>query len=164
MSALAASLLRQFARLPKGTLTRSVVLVVIFSGIAFKTWDVRVNLARKDYRGDAAEWERFAEIIPPGKSVIALTRAYGAPLAYYGWVNSALWLSAADAELRALDGQTAADIESKRAASLEGKDLFLVTNFNEFNKQPSLKELLNTGYEIYDEGDGYIIFDLNAPK
>jgi hypothetical protein len=40
---------------------------------------------------------------------------------------------------------------------------FLVTDFEEFNRQPQLKERLFTFYPVYAEGDGYLIFDLKHP-
>jgi hypothetical protein len=40
---------------------------------------------------------------------------------------------------------------------------FLVTDFEEFNKQKELKERLSTSYPVYMEGNGYVIFDLKKP-
>ncbi len=157
-------LLRGVARLNNGALPKLVVIAVILFGVLFKVWDTRVILARKDYRPAAAEWAQYRDIIPPDARVIAITKAYGYPLAYYGWIDSALWLSESDAQLRELAGMSEEQIRQKRFAALEGKDLFLITNFNEFEKQPELREFLFENYEIYAEGNGYLIFDLNAPK
>ncbi|MFQ5616948.1 MAG: glycosyltransferase family 39 protein [Anaerolineales bacterium] len=158
-----ALILGQLASLEKGGFARLVVAGIILFGVAFKVWDTRVILARKDYRGDAEEWARFGEIIPPNASVVAITHAYGYPLAYYGWVNAAIWLSGSDAELRELGGVAGVNIENKRLASFEGKDLFLVTRFKELDNQPELKEMLYSDYEIFAEGEGFVIFDLNRP-
>jgi hypothetical protein len=43
-------------------------------------------------------------------------------------------------------------------------DFFLVTSFNQLEKQPDLKQLLYENYAIASEGKGYILFDLHAPK
>ena len=40
---------------------------------------------------------------------------------------------------------------------------FLVTDFEEFNQQPELKERLFSSYPVSAEGDGYLIFDLKNP-
>jgi hypothetical protein len=37
---------------------------------------------------------------------------------------------------------------------------FLVTDFDEFNRQPELKKRLVGSYPISSQGDGYLIFDL----
>ena len=153
----------QLANLEKGSYIRMAVAGIMLFGVLFKVWDVRVTLARKDYHDDAAEWAALGAIVGPDASVVALTHAYGLPLAYYGWVNSALWLSTADADLRTLAGIDSANIEKNRQAAFTAKDYFLVTNFKEFDRQPELQEQLYSGYEIYAEGDGFVIFDLNRP-
>jgi hypothetical protein len=40
---------------------------------------------------------------------------------------------------------------------------FLVTDFDEFDRQSELKERLFSSYPVYLEGDGYLIFDLRHP-
>ena len=40
---------------------------------------------------------------------------------------------------------------------------FLVTDFDEFNRQPELKERLVNTYPVSFQGDGYLIFDLQNP-
>jgi len=40
---------------------------------------------------------------------------------------------------------------------------FLVTDFDEFNRQPELKQRLTTFYPVSFQGDGYLIFDLKNP-
>jgi hypothetical protein len=157
-----AMLLGSLAKHERSTWARLAVIGVIAFGVIFKVWDTRVILARQDFRTDAAEWAVYREIIPLDANVIALTKAYGLPLAYYGWVDASLWLSNADAGLRELAGADEDDVTSRRLKSLEGQDLFLVTNFNELDNQPALKELLQD-YAIYAEGPGYIVYDLNQP-
>jgi len=41
------------------------------------------------------------------------------------------------------------------------KDLFLVTDFEELNRQPALKEILSK-YPILISGDGFVIYNLRA--
>ena len=43
------------------------------------------------------------------------------------------------------------------------KTLFLVTDFDELNKQPELEAKLST-YPIYAEGEGYIMYRLHQKK
>jgi hypothetical protein len=42
-------------------------------------------------------------------------------------------------------------------------EFFVVTMFDELEKQPYLKKILYEQYPIFAEGDGYIIFDLRNP-
>jgi hypothetical protein len=46
----------------------------------------------------------------------------------------------------------------------DGKRYFLVTLGGELDRQPALKDMLYNNYTIIAEGDGYVIFDLMAPK
>jgi len=154
------TLMRKLMKLERDLLNRMSIGAIVIFAVAFKTWDVRVNLARKDYRGDAAEWAELGSYFKPGDSVVAITHAYGYPLAYYGWVDVDLWLSTQDAQLRELAGISEEKIQEKRLEALSGKDYFLVTRFNELDEQPDLKENLYSNYEVYAEGEGFIIFDL----
>lgn len=158
------ALFRQLASIPRQWLVRAAVMGIVLFGVLFRLWDVRVNLARKDYRGDAQEWAELGAKFASTDRVIALTHAYGYPLAYYGWVRPSIWLSTNDAELRELAGLTEEDIARKRAGQLAGQDYFLITNFNQLNAQPDLKDMLYNGYEIKEEGPGFVIFDLHKPK
>jgi hypothetical protein len=142
---------------------QGALATIIAGAVLFQVWNARTELARKSYLSDAKEWSRFQTIIPPDRMVVALVQAYGYPLKYYGWVNAALWATTGDINLRELSGKSPEDIEEKRWSQLEGMDWFLVTNFNEFNRQPDLQEFLTTNFMVFDEGEGYVIFDLNAP-
>lgn len=138
----------------------AVLLVV--GWVAFQIGGAGMELARKSYASDAEEWSRYQTLIPPDQNVLALVQAYGYPLKYYGWTTATLWANTADLALRELAGQRAEQLEQKRWAQLEGMDLFLVTNFNEFDRQPDLQEYLTTHFGVFDEGEGYVLFDLHA--
>ncbi|HKJ40302.1 MAG TPA: hypothetical protein VJ972_16150, partial [Anaerolineales bacterium] len=52
----------------------------------------------------------------------------------------------------------------KRFNSLtEGQIYFLVTDFDELELQPELKDHLNANYPVHLEGDGFVIYDLTKP-
>lgn len=156
-------LLEQVARQDNRRLVQGVLIGAVTFAVLFRVWDTRVILARKDDRGAADRWSRFAEIIPPDLKVVAITQTYGYPLEYYGWVNAEIWLGTSDADVRELAGISETTIAARRAEQMEGKDLFLITNFNELDRQPDLKEYLATHFKVFDEGDGYLIYDLRMP-
>jgi hypothetical protein len=45
----------------------------------------------------------------------------------------------------------------------EGKDYFLVTQFNEFDAQADLKDKMYASFPVLEETDDYLIFDLRHP-
>jgi len=154
-----ALLLQQVGRLENRYWVSGALALVVAGGVLFKVWDARVILARRDYRGDAAEWSRYSELLPAGSRVIALTQAYGYPLAYYGWVQVSVWLDESDLELRELAGRTAQELEQHRLNLVEGKEFFVITDLEEYENQPDLQELL-AQYPIFADGAGYLIYDL----
>jgi 4-amino-4-deoxy-L-arabinose transferase-like glycosyltransferase len=161
---LGALILEGAARLDGRRWATAALISVVGFGVLFKVWDARVILAREDFRDAETEWGVYREIIPAGASVMALTKTYGYPLAYYGWVNADIWLGGNDEELRILAGQSAEEFAARQYAGLEGKDLFLITNLGAYDEQPELKAYLTGNFAVFAEGDGYLIFDLNAPK
>lgn len=160
---LAGALLQAVDRLENRRMVQTAIVALVVFGVLFKVWDARVILARRDYRGEAVDWRRFAQIIPADRSVLALTQTYGFPLSYYAWVNAERWPTRADTDLRLLAGQSPGQLSDRRFDLLEEHDLFLVTQFSEFEAQADLKEYLTEHYAIFDEGPGYLIYDLRSP-
>jgi len=159
-----ALILEGVARLEGRKWAYAALLGAVTLGVLFKVWDARVILAREDFREAESEWGVYLELIPPGASIIALTKTYGYPLAYYGWVDADIWLGENDEELRVLAGQSAEEFEANQYAKLEGRDYFLITNMGAYDEQPELKAYLTGSFAVFAAGDGYLVFDLNTPK
>ncbi len=117
-------------------------------------------MKRVDYRPEAGMWAAIGKIIGD-KNAIGLTQDYGSRLAYWGWKNPTSWPTSGDliyhADLRGAQNE----FEPSFAAVASKKEFFLVTDFDELNRQPLLKEKLS-GYPVFAEGDGYVIFDLTS--
>jgi hypothetical protein len=47
---------------------------------------------------------------------------------------------------------------------IAGKQYFVITDLDELEKQPDLKDHLAGQYAVYNKGDGYIIYDLQHLK
>jgi hypothetical protein len=94
--------------------------------------------------------------------IIALTQDYGSRLQYWGWQTVATWPYVGDAGYANIRGGvfTFDDLFDRYASKMS---YFLVTDFEEFNKQPELKERLSASYPVYWEGNGFVIFDLKKP-
>jgi hypothetical protein len=111
-----------------------------------------------DYRPEVQMWTEISEQIGD-KNTAGLTQDYGSRLAYWGWKTLTSWQTYGDLiyhdDLRGAQS----DFEQQFAFVASKKELFLVTDFNELDRQPFLKERL-AGYPIFAEGNGYIIFDL----
>ena len=143
-----------FARLSVG--------VIILFAIAFEMWNVRVELVRDDDRAEPQFWAELGEKLGRSSAVIGLTQDYGNRLAYWGWKVTDQWPTTGDQNLRELAGKSKT-FDEIFAERVKGKDYFLVTNFNQFNNQPELKDKLFSSYPVLEQTPEYIIFDLQHP-
>lgn len=106
-----------------------------------------------DYRQQADFWQNVGNATGHQPGVIALTTDYGYPLAYYGWQNSSLWPASVNIQ----------DYDETFTQLIKNKDYFLITDFQEYQHQPELKERLENKFPVLSQGTGYLIFDLGHP-
>ena len=154
-----------FARLRDSAIqpwTRIAVYVILIFGLFSVVWDVRNQMKAIDYRPQAAMWAEVAGHFDEETRVVALTQDYGSRLEYWGWRDSVNWPHTGDAGFANLRGGTLSfdDLFDRYASKMS---YFLVTDFEEFDRQPQLKERLFMFYPVFSEGDGYLIFDLKNP-
>jgi hypothetical protein len=135
-----------------GSSVALAVVTLLFTFIAL-TAEQYLDLRSNDYRPQAALWAEIGEAIGHQPGVIAVISDYGYPLQYYGWQNTDAWPLAPD--IQNLD---------KTFTRLAGyKSYFLITDFDEFDRQPELKKRLYENYPILVQGRGYLVFDLLHP-
>jgi hypothetical protein len=113
-----------------------------------------LNMRNNDFYPQAAFWAEVGNAIGHQPGVTALTTDYGYPLAYYGWQNSNPWPLAPDIK----------NFNDAWARLTSGKSYFLVTDFDEYARQPELQKRLNENYPIFAQGQGFVVFDLYHPK
>jgi hypothetical protein len=139
-----------------------VIAGLTFFWMAFNFWDARMTLKHANYRDQPGFYAGLGERLRD-YSVVSITPDYGYRLDYWGWKPTINWMSVGDFVMRELAGMDL-DKTAIFAESVEGRDLFLVTNFPEFDRQPDVKEILFDTYPIYDQGEGYLIFDLRETQ
>ncbi len=149
--------------LQSGWIPRAVLSVLVLLVVAVQLWNVRVELFRDDWRPDAAFWTMLGEKLGHNHGkVLGIVQDYGYRLEYWGWQDVESWYYSGDLELRALDNRTI-DTGQRFQDRLKGKQFFLVTQMKNFDSEPEIKAYLYQHYPIYDQGKGYIIFDLAHP-
>jgi len=142
---------------------RGAVYLILLYGVFSVLWDARNQLKAVDYRPEAGMWREIGELLDDETPVIALTQDYGSRLQYWGWETVSIWPYSGDAAyVNIRKGTLTFDRLFNRYSSK--MDYFLVTDLDEFDRQLELKERLTNSYQIFVEGDGYLIFDLNTPK
>lgn len=150
--------LSKLAQLTQTKFLRLSSFLILLLGLLASLWGVRNQLNAVDYRPQAAMWSEIASVTKD-YNIIGLTQDYGARMAYWGWRNMISWPSYGDLLYSSVRGSNQKDFEEQFEELTAKKELFIITDFNDFNRQPLLKEKLKT-YPVFAEGDGYIIYHL----
>jgi 4-amino-4-deoxy-L-arabinose transferase-like glycosyltransferase len=154
---LADFLFSKLAVLTQTKFLRLSSLLFLLIGITSSLWNTRNTLNAVDYRPEAVMWSEISAQTD-GYNMAGLTQDYGARMAYWGWRIITPWPTSGDL----LYGDTRGpgrDFESFFEETILKKDLFLVTDLDDLNRQPFLKEKLES-YPLFAEGDGYVIYNL----
>ena len=153
-----------FARLTESSprpWMRTAMYFILFLGLFSVLWDARNQLKAVDYRPEAAMWAGVGEELAEER-VVALTQDYGSRLEYWGLKTAATWPYLGDINyIDARGGSFSFEELFDRYSSQ--RDFFLVTDFDELDRQLELKNRLFSSYLIHAQGDGYIIFNLRSP-
>lgn len=109
----------------------------------------------------AAQAEAVRPFIDPGETVIELTEGYGYPLRYYGRVQTTRWPGVEEREYMALAGATSQAFSTEEYLHQLVRDLssrhFVVTDWNEWRRQPELQAAL-AGWNRIEPHEGVAIF------
>jgi hypothetical protein len=154
-----------FAHLTEATLqrwTRGAAYIILVYGLLSVVWDVRNQMKAVDYRSDAAMWAEIGGQFDEAARIVALTQDYGSRLQYWGWRTAAVWPYVGDVNYVDVRGGKFS-FEKLFNAYSSKRDFFLVTDFNELERQSELKERLFTSYPILVQGTDFLIFDLQNP-
>ncbi|MCI0552922.1 MAG: glycosyltransferase family 39 protein [Anaerolineae bacterium] len=153
-----------FARLTEASPSpwvRSAVYFILLFGLFSVLWSVRNQMKAVDYRPEALMWAEVGEQLADER-VVALTQDYGSRLEYWGLKTAATWPYVGDINyIDARGGSFSFDELFNEYSSK--RDFFLITDFDELDRQLELKSRLFASYLIHAQGDGYIIFDLRSP-
>ncbi len=134
-------------------------LFVLWGG--YQLFEVRSELNRENYRSAPEFWAGTTERLGgQNASVIGLLKDYGAGFNYWGLIYPAPWMKTGDVYIRSLgtDG-----FEQDFESQIEGKDYFVITDFEDLARQPELLSVLTSNYPLFDRGSDYLIFDLTKP-
>ncbi|MFH1185459.1 MAG: glycosyltransferase family 39 protein [Chloroflexota bacterium] len=154
-------LMEQISRYASRPVQRVAVLGIFLYCVFAGAWDARAQLAAVDYRPQASMWHEIGERLEHGPNVVALTQDYGSRLAYWGWQNSIIWPNSGDIDYREARGGSI-EFEELFVKLTLGNTYFLVTDIDELERQPALRERLGA-YALLAQGDGYVIYDLESP-
>jgi len=136
------------------------LLAVFVSGAMVYAWFGLNSIHANNYQAEVQFWTDLGQRLGPEARVIALIEDYGYPLTFWGWVRPSYWFTVSDFRLRELAGQTF-DVTQLFTEQIQEKDFFLVTDLEEFDRQPLLRQLLFDQYPIMTQTPDYMLFDLS---
>jgi 4-amino-4-deoxy-L-arabinose transferase-like glycosyltransferase len=157
IASLSSFLFTKLTEITNTKLLRLSSFLFLLFGLISITWNTRNILNAVDYRPEEKMWQEISQIID-GYNVAGLTQDYGSRIAYFGWRSITDMPSYGDI-LYTIQRGGKAEFEQRFDEVISKKDLFLVTDFKDLNRQPLLKEKLEL-YPIFAEGDGYVIYDI----
>jgi len=134
-------------------------LFVMWGG--YQLFEARSELKREDYRSAPEFWSDVTERLGgQNASVIGLLKDYGAGFNYWGLIYPAPWMKTGDVYIRSLGSD---GFEQDFESQIEGKDYFVITDFEDLARQPELLSVLSSNYPLFEHGSDYLIFDLTKP-
>ena len=142
-----------------GRLGRVVVLTALVVAVIYPLGITVWEASQCACQWRAAMYASLGKVLPEGR-IVALTEAYGYPLMYYSDRPVDFWPTGRYRQVFALDGRSFA---RRFASETRGNDYFLVTDFAEFSRQPTLRHHLATHYPIVLQGEGFVLYDLRHP-
>ena len=161
LAPLADWVLRRLREATTGRVARLAASAFLVLGLFITAWETRNELKAIDYRPQAAMWAEIGDKLGHGHNVVALTQDYGTRLAYWGWQDAQIWPNSGDVDYHTARGASI-NLQRLFPNMTRGKQYFLVTDFDELNRQPDLKQKLS-GFSVFAQGNGYVIYDLQKP-
>jgi len=115
--------------------------------------------------------KEIGERVEHSSNTIFLTPDFGRVLAYYGELSGLPWPTRESLYGRILRGTKVPNIKEdftpeNIAILYQGKfityspDFFIITAFDEFDRQTDLKDFLKSNFPVFAQNDDYLIFDL----
>ena len=150
----------------QGWLWRVLLIGVALVGVGYSVFMSRKEAVAVDYRSEPQKWQELASKIPDALTV-GITEDYGMRLNYYGWRFTLVYPYSFDQDMGRMAGHefdVNADNLDYFKSHVGNSGYFVITVLGELDAQPYLKKILYNNYQIFDQGDGYIIFDLSNTK
>jgi 4-amino-4-deoxy-L-arabinose transferase-like glycosyltransferase len=148
-----------------GKIWQTGVLVLLLISMGDASIMARKEIMGADYTAQATYWKNLSADLPDGRYV-GLVADYGASLNYYGWRFISMYPSASDLDMARMGGK---DFNFTSQAwefflsYTRDYDYFLVTELNELDAQPYLRQILTGYYPVARQEKDYLVFDLKHP-
>jgi len=137
---------------------RAALALILVGGLLLHLWNLRAQMKAQDFRAEPAKWQELSSLLEKDAQLAGLVEDYGARMEYWGWRVIKPWYAYGDFYYHANRGAQF-DFDSFFEEETAKRDYFIVTDFDELEKQPLLQERL-AQYPIAFTGKGYVIYNL----
>jgi hypothetical protein len=155
-----------FKKVQQGGYSRYVKIFGYVTGINPQFY----KFMTEDFDKEKRILEEIGEIVQHNKNTVFLTADFGRSLAYHGelsglpWPTTVSFLEWKDRKIKIVNQE---ELFNGRYFTLRARgrfvrytpDYFIITDFEEFEKQPDLKEFLNTNFPEVSKSKNYLIYD-----
>jgi len=106
--------------------------------------------------------EEIGALLSHSTRTVYLSRDYGLPLEYHGFLSGRPWPLASDLEWERLAGERTPTAEERFATAFAPRrpEYFIVLDMPELEAQDDLRRLLDTRFALLARGADYLIYDL----
>ncbi|MEJ5225678.1 MAG: glycosyltransferase family 39 protein [Anaerolineales bacterium] len=148
----------------RGRWAQALMVGLLIFVLLAVSYDARRTLRRVDYRplaGDYAALGAQIATLSGRDAVVALTDDYGYSLAYWAWLNAAVWPAQSDlVYYQMLRGDQAPNFATLFQTLAAGKAFFVISDFEELSRQPELAAYLQTHYPVFVQTPFFVVYDL----
>jgi hypothetical protein len=125
----------------------------------------------EDFEKELKIAEEIGEIVNHNTNTLFLTSDFGRSLTYHGELSGLPWptsVSFQERRDRGIKSPPKEELFNRRYFTIRAHakfirytpDFFIITDFEEFKRQPDLKKFLTANFPIIAQNDDYLIFDL----
>lgn len=111
-------------------------------------------------------YREIGRLVGHSERTVHVAQDYGKPLYYYGRVAGTGWPGAADIAYVRAQGQdpNTGTVLLDEIVTKRKPQWFIVTDFAEYQRQPELRQALESRYRLRHRSDRYLVFDLRRPR
>ena len=156
-------LLARLERMASHWRIRAGVWSVLALALVLSLGVAGTQLARQNFDQDVRTYEEVGEAVQHSTNTVFLTKHYGYPLEYHGWLAGKNWPYAGQMWGIPLQSDLQAEERFARGYAASSPEYFIITNFEQFEQQSDLTKFLTENFPLVVQTENYLVFDLGSP-
>lgn len=143
---------------------RLPVLVIILLALFINIHRVKQQLINRHFEREVKIAKEIGEAVRHSTKTILLTRFHKSPFQYHGELSGWYWPKSGDFRAQAMRGERILSAEErfKGLSAQHEPEYFIVTDFQEFLRQPDLQGFLTKNFTVLARTRDYLLYDLRV--